>query len=512
MLRVTPSHDARGGELAAHHVRRFVSQPRTCALILFAAASVAACGDSSGGGAGGQGPEGGGNVAPTTGLEVLHAPDAALVAVGEAAFEDGVLFQGVIPVDAMRHLYISWSNDLGALYQHYTDVDGYWLAFNERYGTVPSPYAAAAYPAGFGLADNGMVGIDCLLCHAGRLEGQTLIGLGNNRLDLRGFVEDLQRLPEAIAALKMQSLPAPYDALVQAIPDTTVPEPYASIEIPTAAAGANDGFGLGLLTSANYGTPPSELRTFAGYQDPPAWWTIRHKERLYTDGSSPADGIYTMMSTLLAFGLSLSELAAYVPTFEAIQHYLCSLEAPTWQQLDLPPIDQALAGDGRAVFTDRCVDCHGSHEGGVFPNLVVPVAEIGTDPLRTDQFGPVEAAWFNSFIPVASYEMEPRDGYLAPALTGIWASAPYLHNGSVPTLAALLDPTQRPLRWRRTGTGLDAEAVGLRFESVSEPSDRDTIEGRKVVDCSIEGMSNTGHDFALSPDEIVALIEYLKTL
>jgi hypothetical protein len=450
--------------------------------------------------------------APSNGLAVVHAPDPALVETGRRAFADGELIQGVIPPEALRHLYITWSDDLAALYTYYSDPAAYWKAFDERYGTIPSPFEGATYPAGFGVADDGQIGIDCLLCHAGRLEGKTIIGLGNNRLDLRGLVEDLKRLPEAIAALKMQPLPAPYDRLVQVIPDTEVPEPYASLEVPTAAAGANDGFGLGLVTSAQYGDPPRDLKTFMGYEDPPPWWTIRHKERLYTDGSAPAEGIYTMMSTLLAFGLSFSELAAYVPTFEAIRHYLCSLEAPRWEDHALPPVDPELAAIGASLFVRDCARCHGAHDGGAFLNLVVAPGEVGTDALRAASFGPTEAEWLNGFIPDPEGEMISTGGYLAPALVGIWASAPYLHNGSIPTLRALLDANSRPTRWRRSGEAVDPVDVGLSYEAVDAPTDRDTIEGRKVVDTSVEGMSNGGHDFPLMPDEIDALLAFMKTL
>lgn len=476
-----------------------------------AALLVAACGGddataTSGAGTGGGVPVGDPHLA------TIHEADPALADQGHAAFADAELVQGVIPPDALRHLYLTWSDQLPSYGFYFDNEPAYWDAFNERYGTIPSPFEGAIYPAGFGVADDGQVGIDCLLCHAGRLEGQTVIGLSNNRLDLRGLVDDLKALPEAIAALKASPPPPPYDALVAAIPDTTVPEPYASLEVPTGAAGANDGFGLGLLTATFYQQPPPGLRTFMGYQDAPAWWTIRFKERLYTDGSAPADGVYTMMSTMLAFGLSVAELASYLPTFEAIQNYLCSLEVPKWADHDLPPVDPALAAEGATIFAERCASCHGAHTGDAFPNAIVPRAEIGTDPFRVDNFGPVEADWFNSFIPQPAYEMEVTNGYLAPALVGIWASAPYLHNGSVPTLRALLDPALRPDRWRRVDGGYDPVDVGLSYDVVDGATDRDTIEGRKVVDTDLEAMGNQGHDMALPEGAVEPLLEFLKTL
>lgn len=208
-------------------------------------------------------------------LAPIQEPDPALAATGLQAFEGGELFQGVLPPLALRNLYITWTEQLATLYNYYSDEDAFWEAFNARYGTVPSAFPAAVYPSGFGLADNGEIGFDCMLCHAGRLQGETVLGLANNRLDLRGLVEDLQRLPEAIQALKERDLPDPYGALIAAIPDTMVPEPYASMEIFTAVAGANDGFGLGFVTAAAYSKPPEGMHTFMGYQDAPMWSSRR---------------------------------------------------------------------------------------------------------------------------------------------------------------------------------------------------------------------------------------------
>ena len=179
---------------------------------------------------------------------------------------------------------------------------------------------------------------------------------------------------------------------------------------------------------------------------------------------------------------------------------------------DSPPVDDALAAEGAVIFAERCAGCHGAHTGDTFPNTLVPPSEIGTDPFRVANFGPVEADWFNSFIPDPAYEMDATDGYLAPALVGLWASAPYLHNGSVPTLRALLDPDLRPGRWRRSDEAYDPIDVGLRYEIIDEVVDRDTIEGRKVVDTHAEAMGNQGHVIDLPAEAIPPLLEFLKTL
>lgn len=108
--------------------------------------------------------------------------------------------------------------------------------------------------------------------------------------------------------------------------------------------------------------------------------------------------------------------------------------------------------------------------------------------------------------------MQPTGRYLAPALTGVFASPPYLHNGSVPTLRALLVPSERPRFWRRDGETFDAAAVGLTFEELDEPGDPETVQGRKIVDTTRLGLSNEGHDIPLTASEADAVLEFLRTL
>jgi hypothetical protein len=166
----------------------------------------------------------------------------------------------------------------------------------------------------------------------------------------------------------------------------------------------------------------------------------------------------------------------------------------------------------------------------------------------------------------------PEDavGYLAPPLHGIWATAPYLHNASVPDVWSLLKPDERPAMWRRqltSGAGtehgldtrmaaydtqrlgwkyqkLDCTANGVPYFScepagvppafsaqvdfinalpgslnslgyqVTPPLGRDAVEARKIFNTHQFAKSNTGHDFTkvLTDPERRALIEYLKTL
>jgi hypothetical protein len=106
----------------------------------------------------------------------------------------------------------------------------------------------------------------------------------------------------------------------------------------------------------------------------------------------------------------------------------------------------------------------------------------------------------------------PAIAYESRVLQGIWAAAPYLHNGSVPTLAALLESVQnRPAEFK-IGPAYDPEKVGLAVEQ----SKFDYV--LKTTDCESanikSGNSRCGHEFGtkLSKEEKAALLEYLKIL
>jgi hypothetical protein len=105
-------------------------------------------------------------------------------------------------------------------------------------------------------------------------------------------------------------------------------------------------------------------------------------------------------------------------------------------------------------------------------------------------------------------------GYKARPLTGIWATAPYLHNGSVPTLwDLLLPPKQRPKAFHLGTREYDPKFVGYETAKSAENS----FEFR-VIDTfgrAIDGNSNLGHDYdnaSFTDPERMALIEYLKSL
>jgi hypothetical protein len=235
---------------------------------------------------------------------------------------------------------------------------------------------------------------------------------------------------------------------------------------------------------------------------------------------------------------------------------------------------------------------------------IVPIDVIGTDRARSDMLTPtLRLGWdytywaypdgVDGYVPPEKkpYPLEMADdmlappfrvkgvcgwektviGYQAPPLYGTWATAPYFHNGSVPTIAQVLESSTRPAIWRRQlqtdpATGIagfdqrlsayDFERLGWQHEAltcrdipgteqlncnpveeegpslvelaqnllnrtialaglvvVNDP-DEHGIDKRLVYDTRILGNGNGGHTFAdvLTPAEREAIIEYLKTL
>ena len=149
---------------------------------------------------------------------------------------------------------------------------------------------------------------------------------------------------------------------------------------------------------------------------------------------------------------------------------------------------------------------------GVAIGRVTAAADIGTDRHRLDSYTPVFAANQYSLFPESPYRFRrfrKTGGYANHPLDGIWARAPYLHNGSVPTLRDLLEPVaRRPAVFYRGYDVYDRERVGF-IGTVAEE------RGRRFFryDTTVPGNSNAGHEYGttLSDDDKRALVEYMKT-
>jgi hypothetical protein len=175
-----------------------------------------------------------------------------------------------------------------------------------------------------------------------------------------------------------------------------------------------------------------------------------------------------------------------------------------------------LAKEGETVFINNCSKCHGTYGANeTYPNLLIPSNIIKTDSLlfKANYQNPQFIEWFNkSWYAQGEFaaKLFPSNGYVAPPLDGVWITAPYLHNGSVPTIEALLNSKLRPAYWSRnfTKTDYDYEKLGWKFEVHENPS------GKKYYNTTLNGYGNYGHIFGdkLTDAERKAVIEYLKKL
>jgi hypothetical protein len=211
---------------------------------------------------------------------------------------------------------------------------------------------------------------------------------------------------------------------------------------------------------------------------------------------------------------TLEEFKELEPTFRDIQAYFNSMKPPKYPF----PIDREKAEQGRVLFNETCASCHGTYgENPKYPNRIIELKKIGTDPARAEGISPrfvahYNSTWFGEDDPVK----EKMVGYQAPPLDGIWATAPYLHNGSVPTLTTLLKSSDRPGKFTRPPSTdfehYDKIHVGWKFEIPAEGAL--LRNDRSLFDSSRFGLGNGGHRFGddLTDEERMQVVEYLKTL
>ncbi len=237
--------------------------------------------------------------------------------------------------------------------------------------------------------------------------------------------------------------------------------------------------------------------------DYPAVWNqqARKGHALHWDGAA---GTALERNVLVSVGAGTPKDLVPLQSIDAIQRFLEQLPAPRYPFA----IDQTLAARGATVFQNTCNSCH----GGSRTWSVVDLAEVGTDPNRVNV---VTQAGIDKLNSMSGYgwsfdNFKKTTGYLTGLLDGIWLRAPYLHNGSVPTLRDLLKPAaQRPTMFFRGNDTFDKAGVGFVSTIPSEGS----TEFMKF-ETARAGNSNRGHEYGthLSQADQDAVLEYLKTL
>ena len=220
------------------------------------------------------------------------------------------------------------------------------------------------------------------------------------------------------------------------------------------------------------------------------------------------DGMNSSLQEVLvssAIGNGASRKSVDLASLERVGEWLKAAAPPPFPF----PIDRTLTAEGERVFVTECSRCHAP--AGERMGQVIPIDEIGTDRHRLDTWTERAAAAFNATPSGASWPFKgfrKTGGYVAMPLVGAWLNAPYLHNGSVPTLSDLLNPpAQRPARFYRGYDVIDPVGVGF-------VADDSAARDGELYDTTKPGNSAGGHDYgtALSPAAKKALIEFLKTL
>lgn len=359
---------------------------------------------------------------------------------------------------------------------------------------------------------------NCLGCHATPTEEGVIIGLGNATLDLTHdftsyamaaglMVHDGDELAEWWRWVGRVRAAGPY---TQA--DTVGVNPADNLAAVLSAH--RDPETLEWSDSPLHPLPPREPVPV----DVPAWWLMRKKHAMFHTGIGRGDHARVMMSASMLCTDSVEEAARIDGWFGDVRAYLSSLRPPKYPYR----VNAALADEGRDVFEAHCSECHGTYgEKESYPNLIIPVEEVGTDPLlwwSTAREDVPMVGWFNRSFYGKTARLVPGPGYVAPPLDGLWATAPYLHNGSVPTVEALLDSRKRPKFWRRPANWatFDATTLGWKYRTLAhgKAEEADVASRKHIYDTTLPGYSNQGHTFGddLSDEERGAVIEYLKTL
>ena len=248
-----------------------------------------------------------------------------------------------------------------------------------------------------------------------------------------------------------------------------------------------------------------------GPTDMPSVWNLKKYvwekgARMNYAGDSHDPYSVIMDSALGLLGAAPKHKEDFVGQVKWLKDYLSELPPPKYPFA----INTAKAAAGKPLFDANCAACHASDKTGT----PLPLADVGTDRGRLDSWNKGAAIKANQVVKDMGLDRkglveEDLIGYVAAFLDGIWLKAPYLHNGSVPTLRDLLEPAaNRPKVFWRGYDVYDQSKVGF----VSDSPEAKRVGTR--LDTASKGGSNQGHEFGtrLSATEKDTLVEYLKTL
>ena len=367
-------------------------------------------------------------------------------------------------------------------------------------------------------APNGelIVAPNCLQCHAQVFDGKLIVGLGNsltdytiNRQGTALFAEKFLKNLTGENAKKYEAAKNFITAIKTVAPQliTTTKGVNLADALAALLVSHRDPQTLQWSDKSSFTLPTEMIPT-----DVPAWWLLKKKNAMFYNGFGRGDfGRFLMGSNLLTVS-DTAEAREVDSHFNDVLAFINSIQPPKFPNA----IDAPMAAEGKTIFIATCKKCHGTYgDGGIYPNLLIPENIIKTDSaLYTSNYSnPQMVNWFNqSWFTTGDHpaKLVPYRGYIAPPLDGIWVTAPYLHNGSVPNLEAVLNSKKRPKYWQRNFTtpSYNYEIPGYNYEVKDAPGNNE------VYNTTQKGFGNQGHYFGdkLTDTERRSVIEYLKTL
>jgi hypothetical protein len=385
------------------------------------------------------------------------------------------------------------------------------------------------------------VGLNCAVCHTGTVrdspeaQPRVITGMPAHQLDLQAFVEFVTectldnrvtaanirgRFPEEGGPALMERLlyAVEFFGVVDRLKSQTLDlrnriAPLLGDEAPRWGRGRVDTFNPYKAIQFNWPLAELSLEERTGASDFPSLWNQQPREgmQLHWDGDNDSVDERNLSAGL---GAGITPVTADHAGIKRVRDWTWTLPPPVYPYA----IDAAVAQQGEAVYAGACASCHGDHQfrdgivAGDRVGTVVPIEEIGTDPYRLNSYTEAFVANQYALFPDSPYRFtrfRKTYGYANHPLDGVWARAPYLHNGSVPTLRDLLEPPERrPAVFYRGYDVYDRANVGFVSNVPAE-------NGRRYTryDTTVPGNSNAGHVYGttLSDAEKRAIVEYMKT-
>jgi hypothetical protein len=379
-------------------------------------------------------------------------------------------------------------------------------------------------PVGFPTKTVGFrrVGINCALCHTSAVrtseasEPQIFLGAPSTTVDVQRYLRFLSNCgsdprftPEKILAevKALYDLPFIEGLLYRYL---VIPQMKKGLlklkaqlawmdELPEWGPGRQDPFNPAKMQILKF--PPDG--SIGNADILPLWnWRQRQGFALHWDGLNTS---LTEIFLSSGIGNGASDKTIDIGNLERMKELIQNLPPAKYPFT----VDSQLAAKGAAVFARHCAECHAF--GGEMTGKPVPIERVNTDRHRLDSWSQATADGFNGLDEYRWKYIGFRGtyGYVAVALDGVWARAPYLHNGSVPSIRDLLEPPEkRPKVFYRGYNVYDPENFG--FVSKGREAEKAGFK----FDTHLDGNGNRGHLWGtqLSSEEKRSLVEYLKTL